>query len=208
MDTLLTILKAVLPTGMNLSLKKCIFSVLQAMIVSWSVNILKLASEFVSDAKVPSAVRRIERMLLRGMIKQHDAAKNIISELPSNGRFILSMDGTSWKLGSFKYYVLAVGICFDGVSLPICFMFLPGADITSFVDEIEIMENVVSVVGRERIECLLADREFGNSNFIKWLQINHIGYCLRLRENLYVRKEGQTKGRKLRDVLSSLRLGE
>ena len=208
MDTLLTILKAVLPTGMNLSLKKCIFSVLQAMIVSWSVNILKLASEFVSFAKVPSVVRRIERLLLRGLIKQHDAARSIVSELPSNGRFILSMDGTSWKLGSFKYYVLAVGICFDGVSLPICFMFLPGADITSFVDEIEIMENVVSVVGRERIECLLADREFGNSNFIKWLQINHIRYCLRLRENLYIRKEGQTKGRKLRDVLSSLRLGE
>ena len=208
MDTLLTILKPVLPTGMNLSLRKCIVSVLWAMIVTWSVNILKLASEFVSGAKVPSVVRRLERLLSRRLIRQHDAARAIIDAIPGNGRFILSMDGTSWKLGKFKYYVLAVGICFDGISLPICFLFLPGADITSFVEEIQIMESVVSIVGRQRIECLLADREFGNTNFIKWLQLNHIQYCLRLRENLYVRKEGQKKGRMLRDLLSPLRTGE
>lgn len=47
-------------------------SILQAMIVAWSVNILKLASEFVSSAGVASVVRRIERFLLRGLIKQHD----------------------------------------------------------------------------------------------------------------------------------------
>lgn len=208
MDTLLTILKPICQSGMNLSLRKCLVSVLQAMIVSWSVNILKLASEFTSSASVMSVVRRIERFLLRGLIKQHEAARSILDALPVSGRFILSMDGTSWQLGKFKYYVLAVGICFNGISLPICFTFLPGHDITSFVEEIGIMERVVSLVGRERIGCLLADREFGNSNFIKWLQINHIRYCLRLRENLYLRKEGEKKGRKLRDVLASLKLGE
>lgn len=178
------------------------------MIVSWTVNILKLASAFVSAAKVPSVVRRLERLLKRGLIRQHDAARSIMASLPDNGRFILTMDGTCWQLGKSGYYVLAVGICFDGVSLPICFMFLPGAAITSFVEEIEIMESVVSVVGRQRIECLLADREFGNTRFIKWLQLNHIRYCLRLRENLYVRKENCRKGRKLRDTLSSLKVGE
>lgn len=208
MNTLLTILQPVLPSGMNLSLKKCLLSLLQAMIVSWTVNILKLASAFVSAAKVPSVVRRLERLLKRGLIRQHDAARSIMASLPDKGRFILTMDGTCWQLGKFKYYVLAVGICFDGVSLPICFMFLPGANITSFVEEIEIMESVVSVVGRQRIECLLADREFGNTRFIKWLQLNHIRYCLRLRENLYVRKETCRKGRRLRDVLSSLKAGE
>lgn len=208
MDTLLTILKPICQTGMNLSLKKCLVSILQAMIVSWSVNILKLASEFTSRAEVNSVVRRIERFLLRGLVKQHEAARSIIDALPEKRRFVLSMDGTSWKLGKFKYYVLAVGICFNGISLPICLAFLPGHDITSFVDEIEVMERVVSLIGRESIECLLADREFGNSNFIKWLQINHIRYCLRLRENLYLRKDGDKKGRKLRDVLASLRIGE
>lgn len=167
MDTLLTILTPLCHTGMNLSLRKCLVSILQAMIISWSVNVLKLASGFISNAGVSSNVRRIERFLLRGLIKQHEAARSIIEALPEKGRFILSMDGTSWKLGKFKYYVLAVGICFNGISLPICFAFLPGHDITSFVDEIGIMENVVSIMGRRRIECLLADREFGNSNFIK-----------------------------------------
>ena len=208
MDTLLTILKPFQHSGMSLSLKKCLVSILQAMLVSWSVNILKIASEFISGTSVPATVRRIERFLCRGLVKRHEAARSILSTLPENGRFILSMDGTSWQLGGFKYYVLAVGICFDGISLPICFAFLPGHDITNFAEEIGMMESVVSIVGRGRIECLLADREFGNGNFIKWLQINHIRYCLRLRENLYVRKEGESKGRHLRDILSSLNTGE
>ena len=207
-DSLLTILKPVLPTGMNLSLRKCIVSILQSMILTWSVNILKLASEYVSGAKVQSVVRRIERLLARGLIRQHETARSIIDSLPVNGSFMLSMDGTSWKPGSFKYYVLAVGICFDGVSLPICFRFLPGADITSFVEETETMESVISILGIQRVECLLANRKFGNALFIKWLQSRHIKYCLRLRENLYIRKEGQSGERKLIDILSPLRNGE
>ena len=137
MDTLLTILRPICRSGMNLSLKKCLMSILQAKIVAWSVNILKLASEFASSAGVASVVRRIERFLLRGLIKQHEAARSILDALPEKGRFILSMDGTSWQLGKFKYYLLAVGICFNGISLPICFSFLPGHDITSFVEEIK-----------------------------------------------------------------------
>ena len=82
MDTLLTILKPICQTGMNLSLKKCLVSILQAMIVSWSVNILKLASEFTSRADVSSVARRIERFLLRGLVKQHEAARSIINTLP------------------------------------------------------------------------------------------------------------------------------
>lgn len=75
MDTLLTILSPICQRGMNLSLKKCLNSIFQAMIIPWSVNILKLASELASTAGVASVVRRIERFLLRGLIKQHEAAK-------------------------------------------------------------------------------------------------------------------------------------
>ena len=208
MDTLLTILKPVLPMGLNLSLKKCLLSILQAMIISWTVNLLKLASGFMSCTSGSSSFRRIQRFLARCIIKQHEAARSIVDALPVKGRFILSMDATAWQLGKRKYYVLAVGICFDGIALPICFAYLPGYEITSFVEEIEIMERVVSLLGRERIECLLADREFGNSKFLKWLRINKIRYCIRLRENLYMRKDGDKKGRMLRDILSSLRVGE
>lgn len=73
---------------MNLSLKKCLISILQAMIVSWSVNILKLASEFASSAGIASVVRHIERFLLRGLVKQHEAARSIIDALPEKPKTI------------------------------------------------------------------------------------------------------------------------
>lgn len=69
------------------------------------------------------------------------------------------------------------------------------------------MERVVSLLGTGRIECLLADREFGNGNFQKWLQIRNIKYCVTLRENLYIRKDGEKKGRMLRGILSSVKVG-
>lgn len=208
MDTLLTILEPILPMGMKLSLKKCLMSILQSMIITWSVNLLKLASGFMTGATVGSSFRQIQRFLLRCVIKQHDAARSIVDSLPEKMRLILSMDGTSWCVGKHKYYVLAVGICFDGIALPICFAFLPGHDITSFVDEIEIMERVVSLLGRERIECLLADREFGNSRFLKWLKCNNIKFCIRLRENLKIKKDGDKNVRSLKGVLSALKVGE
>ena len=54
MDTLLTILRPICQTRMNISLKKCLISVLLAMTVSWSVNILKLAYEYRFRANVSS----------------------------------------------------------------------------------------------------------------------------------------------------------
>ena len=55
------------------------------------------------------------------------------------------------------------------------------------------MESVVSIVGRQHIECLLADREFGSASFMKWLQRTYIKYCLRLRENLYKESDSEKR---------------
>lgn len=69
------------------------------------------------------------------------------------------------------------------------------------------MEHVLDIIPAGRIECLVADREFGNGNFIKWLAIRDIPYCLRLRGNYYVRDTASGEVRKLKAILSSLALG-
>lgn len=54
----------------------------------------------------------------------------------------------------------------------------------------------------------MADREFGYTNFMKWLHKSQIPYCLRLRENTYVRNTATDKSKKLKIILSSLAVGQ
>lgn len=46
-----------------------------------------------------------------------------------------------------------------------------------------------------------------NGNFIKWLILREIPFCLRLRGNFYVRKSGEEHAKKLSAILSSLPKG-
>lgn len=208
MCTLLTILQALLPAKINLSHKKFLVAVLQSMLVAWSVNIIKLACEIKSEASLPSVVRRIERFLLVKLFSSDHLASAIIASLRHPGPYLLTMDGTSWRLGKRRYYVLAVGICFDGISLPIAFKSLPGHTSTRFTEEIELMEHVLSVLGLSKIKCVVADREFGNANLIRWFKTMHINFCFRLKSNIYVTGIDRKHSRTLGSMFASLRHGE
>lgn len=208
MSTLLTILQPFLSERINLSHRKFLIRAVQSMLLAWSVNILKLACEMPGEATVESAVRRFERFLLIKIINFDKLASVIVSALNHSGPYILTMDGTSWRLGKRKYYILAVGICFDGISLPICMRSLPGKTSTCFTEEIELMEHVVSVLRIENIRCLVADREFGNTNFIRWLKFMHINFCIRLKGSFYVTGPDRRNSRTLNSVFQSLRVGQ
>lgn len=208
MSTLLTLLQPLLSERINLSHRKFLVQVIQAILLAWSVNIIKLACEIPSHATVNSVVRRIERLLLIKFIRIDRLSSTIVSALKQKGPYVLTMDGTSWRLGKRRYYILAVGICFDGISLPICFRSLPGNTSSCFIDEIELMEHVISVLRTESIKCLVADREFGNTNFIRWLKSMHINFCIRLKGNFYVTGPDRKNSRTLNEVFQPLRIGQ
>lgn len=208
MSTLLTILQPLWSERLNLSHKKFMVAILQAMLLAWSVNLVKIACEIKSDATLPSVIRRLERFLLIKMFSLDRLTSVIVAGIKHSGAFVLTMDGTSWRLGKRRYYVLAVGICFDGIALPIAFKSLPGNTSTKFTEEIELLEHVVAVLGIDRIKCVVADREFGNTNLIRWFKAMRINFCFRLKSNIYVTGPDRKHSRKLSSIFSSLRPGE
>ncbi len=208
MDTLRTILEAVLIGGLQLSHRKCLEVLIRALLLTMSINLVKLARATFTDAKTLSTVRRIERLLAMKLFPVAIVGKAIVKALPPQKKFILTMDRTTWKLGSRVYNILAVGICYDGISIPIYFTTYDKDGSTGFTEHIAFMEHVLDIIPADRIECLVADSEFGNGNFIKWLGQRYIPYCLRLRENYYVRDAAKNEVRKLKTILSSLPLGQ
>lgn len=208
MDILQTILESVWVNGLQLSHKKCLKSLIVAMLKTLSVNLVKLARCAFSDVKTLSGIRRIERLLALKVFPVTLVGRGIVSALPRQRRYILTMDRTTWELGSRVYNILAVGICFDGISIPIYFTTYDKRGTTNFTEQISFMEHVLDIIPEERIECLVADREFGYTNFIKWLGIRHIPFCLRIRENHYVKNTSTGKSCKMKNVLASLAVGE
>lgn len=208
MDILQTILESVWVNGLQLSHKKCLRSLVVAMLMTLSVNLVKLARYSFTDVKTLSGVRRIERLLALKIFSVTLVGRAIVSALPSLKKYILTMDRTTWELGSRVYNILAVGICFDGISIPIYFTTYNKRGSTNFAEQISFMEHVLDIIPVERIECLVADREFGYTNFIKWLGIRHIPFCLRIRENHYVRDTSTGKSCKIKTVLASLAVGD
>lgn len=208
MDILETILAVVWVNGLQLSHKKCQTSLIVAMLATLSVNLVRLARDGFTDVKTLSGVRRIERLPALRIFSFTLVGKAIVRALPRQRKYILTMDRTTWELGSRVYNVLAVGICFDGISIPIYFNTYDKRGTTNFTEQISFMEHLLDIIAQERIECLVADREFGYTNFIKWLGIRHIPFCLRIRENHYVKNASTGKSCKIKDVLASLAVGE
>lgn len=208
MNILQTILESVWVNGLQLSHKKCLKSLVVAMLMTLSVNLVKLAHYSFTDVKTLSGVRRIERLLALRIFSVTLVGRAIVSALPSQKKYILTMDRTTWELGSRVYNILAVGICFDGISIPIYFTTYNKRGSTNFAEQISFMEHVLDIIPEERIECLVADREFGYTNFIKWLGIRHIPFCLRIRENHYVRNTSTGRSCKIKTILASLAVGD
>lgn len=209
MDIILTILREIVPARFQLSHFKCLESVIRSILVALSMNLMKIARVMNEGCQPESSMRRIQRLLAMRLFSCTVIGRALLRHIPNIPRkVILTMDRTTWELGSRVYNILAVGICFDGISLPIFFTTYDKDGATGFHEHIEFMEHVLDIVPVERIKCLVADREFGNGNFVKWLTIRNIPFCLRLRGNLYIRKSGESRTQKLSAILSSLPSGE
>lgn len=208
MDIIETIINTVWVQGLQLSHKKCLVSLIRAMFLTLSVNLAKLARECFPQTKTSSTVRRIERLLAWRLFPISAIGKAIVKALPAQKRYILTMYRTTWELGKRVYNILAIGICFDGISIPIYFRTYPKRGCTNWIEQIEFMEHVLGIIPASGIECLVADREFGYPKFIRWLNINHIPFCLRIRENSYVHDTAKGTTRKLKTILSSLPSGQ
>lgn len=79
---------------------------------------------------------------------------------------------------------------------------------TNCAEQISFIEDVLTIIPAERIECLAADREFGYLNFLSWLSLNKIPFCIRIRENSYMAETASGKWIKMKDKLRSLANGQ
>ncbi len=85
------------------------------------------------------------------------------------GKLALCIDHTNWEFGSFECNILMITARLHGIGIPLYWELLDNKNGNSAaLDRIDLLEKCLHLLGKDRIACVIGDREFiGN----KWLNI-------------------------------------
>ena len=191
LNDLQTLQEALQPLGWNQARIKCLAAFLVALLTVQSVNLVKIANLFPTDATKSSAYKRLQR-LLKDFFPNLDTLALFLAQLckipaPWN----LSLDRTNWKLGKKHLNVLMLSIVAPGVTFALMWIVLEKqgegkAGNSNTRERKHLLERFITLFGAESCQNLFADREFAGEEFLKWLEDNHLRYCIRIKSNIGV----------------------
>lgn len=193
----------------NLARAKCTAYLIVGFIQVRSINLVQLAITIPGDSKKESKYRRIQRLFKELCIDMKMVATFIKNQLP-DGKFILAMDRTNWKFGKTHINILFLAICYNGFTLPVLWETLPQDKKCGNSDtqqRIALIKRFIAIFGIERIECILADREFIGKDWFKYLIDNNIKFRIRIKYNTQISRAGCGLGT-VKNFFRQLRVGE
>ncbi len=103
-------------------------------------------------------------------------AKLIFALLPEKGSLVLVMDRTNWKFGDSNINMLMLGISYKNVAFPLMFRMLDKRGNSNMGERIALLKDFMAWFGKDRIDCLLADREFVGKDWLGFLNQKNIRY--------------------------------
>ncbi len=109
------------------------------------------------------------------------------------GKIRLCIDRTEWDFGTSQVNILMVIACNGTKHVPLYWELLDNKSGNSnAADRIALLENIVSLIGIERIGIVIADREFIGHTWLKYLKNKRINFCIRVpRHHLIERTDGR-----------------
>ena len=119
-------------------------------------------------------------------------ANFVLSNLPKD-KYILSMDRTNWKFGKVDINILTIGIVHEKNAFPIAWMLFPKRGNSNQEERIALMKKVLNIIPKDKIEYLLADREFIGRNWFKWLKQHEISFVIRIKDNFVICRKGKKR---------------
>lgn len=94
------------------------------------------------------------------------------------------MDGTEWKIGSFKLHVLVLAAQVQGVAIPVYFKVYEHKGVLSEKERIKFIGKAFSIIDLKG-KLLIADREFIGKEWFEHLVDFGLDFVIRLRKGMY-----------------------
>jgi len=169
---------------------KNLFLLLGAILQAKTVNLYALRDEIgklLGDkkTKVESHYRRLTRFFVSN--KDNDLWSLILHFgyvlLGENFKY-LYVDGTEWKIGSFKVHILVLSADILGVAVPLYFKVYEHKGVVSEAERIAFMKSC-SLIYELKNTVLIADREFIGDEWFAVLVALGCDFVIRIRKNQY-----------------------
>ena len=145
--------------GWNLARANCGAAIMLGLITVRTVNLTELATAIPGHAQVDSKYKRLQRFFKEVTLDFSLVAKLIAGLVPDD-QWIIDIDRTTWQLGKVSINILYLAIVYQGIAIPILWVYLPKKGNSNTAERIALIDRFIAIFGVEKIECLLADREF------------------------------------------------
>jgi hypothetical protein len=166
----------------------CLAQMIKGLLAVKTVNLAEIATSFSSEARSASSYRRIQRFFEKFDFSPSMIAPLILALFPLRRRFIVIVDRTNWKLGSVHFNFLVLSIAFKGIAIPIYWQNLGKAGTSNTVERMYSVVKIIQLVGKNRISCILGDREFIGHEWFSWLAKSQIDFAIRMKSNTLVKR--------------------
>ena len=151
-----------------------------------TVRLNKISLKIKSGVKHQSNYRNLQRFFQKFSLDYESYAKFVISTLPKKEKYYLVIDRTNWKFGNTAINILMLGIIYKNNSIPLFWELLDKGGSSSTKERKEILNKAVTLLGKERIQALLGDREFIGVKWFKYLIDEGIEFHIRVPKQIKV----------------------
>ena len=157
------------------------------VIAGTTVNLTKLSVYLPGRATNNSKYRRVQRFFAEVNLSADIAAQFIYDRLPVE-KIELVMDRTNWLLAGRNINILYVAVIYEGVAIPIMWMLLDKKGNSNTDERIELMNRFKKILTFNKVQSILADREFIGQKWFSYLHDNNIKIRIRTTESTHIEK--------------------
>ena len=159
----------------------CLVQILQALFCVRTINLTQIAAAFKTDVKEESCYRRVCRFFTGFSFDMSAIVPIVLRVFPLEGKYLLALDRTNWKWGKTPINILMLSVAYKGISIPLFWAVLDLEGNSAPEDRIGIMKRVLELFGPEKIEALVADREFIGTKWFQFLVEKKIPFVIRVK---------------------------
>ena len=162
---------------------QCLAQMVKGLIAVKTVNLKEISTSFTTSSKTASSYRRMQRFFQSFHFDLMQIVSFIFDRFSLEGKCMLAIDRTNWKFGKTHLNLLVISIVYEGIAIPIYWKNLSKGGSSSTDHRMYAMIKTIYSIGKTRIHCLLADREFIGLEWMKWLVKQNLQFAIRIKEN-------------------------
>lgn len=164
-----------------------------AVIKTKSVAVKEMALHISSEGHLNAKIKKIERFLLHQDIDFIVIGKMIIKLLHLSSSVKIAIDRTNWQFGKKDINFFVAAVVYGNISIPIAWLLLNKKGNSCTQERKQLIEDILKIIPKEKIEIILADREFIGEEWFSYLNTSNLSFAIRVKRNERIKHQNGGK---------------